>query len=222
MNKIKTLFRAHPFIGWNIVGLLSAFIHPAIWLIFFVVSLVFFAKRRKEIKEEKRKTLIVEAEAYVVEIKKNHALPKVASSIFLNNGENAFLQEETKLNETRAVRKQIGGGAGFRVAKGVYLGGYSGQAESHQEWRTLDIGQLIITNKKLIFKGRKENRVIPLDTIFALETFSDGIEISLESRAKSIIFPVKNPYIWSAVIHILRTAKNPLNLAGINLDISFR
>ncbi len=143
-------------------------------------------------KKQKQQQLITEAENYISEVKNKKALPTIKSSIFLEKDENAFLEELTELIETRAVRKYSGGmrDVGFRVAKGVYVGagGRSGTSESHQEWRTIDRGNLVITNKRLVFKGGKENRVVPLKKIISVDVTLKSIEVAVEARSKTIFF----------------------------------
>ncbi len=222
--KVETIvkpFVEHPLISWNILGVISLFIVPVLWPIFLITSLVFYSKLRKKRKLEEKAKLIKEAELYIEKAKESKALSTVKPSIFLNPGEHAFFEEQSNLKETRAVRKTGGGGVGFRVAKGVYVGGYSGQAESHQEWRTLDAGELIVTNEKIVFQGTKENRMFPINKILSVETFTDGAEVTIESRTKSVIFTARNPYILSAILHIVRSVKDPMNLKDVKLDIKF-
>jgi hypothetical protein len=183
---------------------------------------IFGVKKKELLRQQK----ITEAENYIEDIKKNKGLPIIIPSIFLDKNEHAFLEEDTSLQETRAIRKHSGGmsGVGFRVAKGVYVGGgkRSGTSESHQEWRTIDVGKLVITNKRMVFRGSKENRVIPLKKIISVETMLDGIEVALEARSKTIIFPVKNSYIWGTVINIIRRTDDPINLGDLNLNIQLK
>lgn len=183
--------------------------------------MLFFAN-----KKQKQQQLITDAENYISEVKNKKALPTIKSSIFLEKDESTFLEELTELKETRAVRKYSGGmrGVGLRVAKGVYVGagGRSGTSESHQEWRTIDRGNLVITNKRLVFRGSKENRIIPLKKIISVDVALNSIEVAVEARNKTIIFPVKNGYIWGAVMNIVKSVDDPLNLGNINLDIQFK
>lgn len=222
MRKIKSFFSSHPVIAWNGVGIFLGILSESIiiWLVFFVVSLALRAKRIKRLEAEKKVAAIKEAELYITGIKERKQLPRVsAPSIFLTQGEYVFLKENVSLKETRAVRKSTGGFGGLRVAKGITIGGWSGSSESHQEWRLLDSGDIILTNKKIVFRGEKENRTIPIDKIMALDVFANGKEIAVEDKIKGIAFPVKNPYIWKIAISILRNAKNPLDLSGVDFDI---
>lgn len=221
---IKKIFHNHPFIVWNIIGILIAiWTHWLLWFACFIVSLIYWNKRRKELKAiefaKKKDALIKEATEYFEAVKKNKAFPTIPTSTFLDDGEVALFQENTVLKETRAVRHSGGNFGSVRIMKGVRIGGYRGQSESTQEWRVLDQGDLLMTNKKLIFMGNKENRIMPLNKIFAIETYIDGIEITLSTKNKSIIFPVKNAYLWSSTIGLVRQIKNPLKLEGVNLNV---
>ena len=174
-------------------------------------------------KAEKKDALIGEAESYIAAIKNQKQLPQISSdALFLASGEHAFLEEQVILKETRAVRKSSGGFGGLRIMKGVTIGGWSGTSESHQEWRQLDSGQLVLTNKKIIFRGGKENRTIPIDKIVAFETYSDRVEIVIDGRTKNIAFSVKNPLIWKIAISIIKNAKDPLDLGNTNLNVEVR
>jgi len=220
ISSIKKFFHEQPFIAWNIFTLISLFIDPLLAIFFFLVSLIFWIRRTEE---QRRQQLITETNQYIEEIKSKKAIPIIKSSIFLKEGEFAFLEENTDLRETRAVRIFSGGsrGVGFKVAKGtsIRIGGFSGISESNQEWRTLDTGKLVITNQRLIFNGSKENRSFPIKKILSIETFTNSIKISIDGRAKSLNFPVKNPYIWSIVINIVCSTENPLKLDDVKINI---
>jgi hypothetical protein len=178
----------------------------------------------KKKREEKKQKLIEATNVFLAKLKEQRGLTPITTSILLKKGEDAYFQTETILRETRAVRKFTSGGegVGFRVMKGVYVGvgGRNGTSESHEEWRNIDEGQLTLTNKRLIFDGAKENRVIPLEKIISVNPWLDAIEVSAENRKKSMLFSVENPYIWATVIHILIKAEDPRKID--NVDITFQ
>ena len=103
----------------------------------------------------------------------------------------------------------------------MYVDGYKGQSESTQELRAIDSGELTITNQRLVFRGSKENRVIPLSKVIEIKMHNDAIEIATTGRQKSSIFTVNNPYIWNVNLFVLSKVDNPLDFSGINnIDIS--
>ena len=160
-SSVKKFFNEYPRIAWNIFTIISFFIHFLLAVIFFVISIVFWTKKKERLKEQKRQQLITEANQYIEEIKTKKTIPIIKPSIFLREGESAFLEENTNLLETKAVRTFSGGsrGASFRIAKGISVrtGSFSGTSQSNQEWAVLDTGNLIITNQRLIFNGPKKS-----------------------------------------------------------------
>jgi hypothetical protein len=172
-------------------------------------------------KEAKKKSQLAEANAFTERLKADKAFSTTSTHLMLQAGEHAFLQEDVVLSETRAVRKSVGGFGGFRIAKGVIIGGYRGTSESHQEWRSIDRGQLVLTDKRLVFDGNKENRAISLDKIISFNIYLNSISVSVEGKSKDVNFEVKNPYIWACSIQLLKTVENPLDLKNTSLNLSF-
>jgi len=179
-------------------------------------------RKSAERKQELQQSIINEANDFVERIRQSKSLTPIYSSLVLGPKESAFLEEKTILKEPRSVRRYRSSGIRFRVMKGVSVGTSGGHAESHKEWRALDLGTLIITNKKIVFDGSKEDRSIPLNKILTVSPMLDSIEISSSSRVGSMIFPVKNPFIWAATIRILSAVEDPLNIGDLNLDIKFK
>lgn len=191
-------------------------------LIIILIAIVIFAHRRKkELKRLADKAFINAAHAFIEELKKNKGFTPISSSLILNKNEHVLLMEETTLYEPQSVKYSRGGGAGFRIAKGITIGRYAGTSETRKEWRALDEGSVSLTNKRLIFDGTKENRTIKLDKVISVSPSSTSIELSIDGRAKGVIFPVNNSYIWTSAIHILKRAENPLNLGDMPIDITF-
>jgi hypothetical protein len=126
------------------------------------------------------------------------------------------------LYETRAVRQYQAGHTGFRVAKGVYVGGTSGRSISTQQWAKLDTGWVTITNKRLVFVGGKEDRTIPLSKVVSINSIPTGIVVSVEGRQKAIALEAANPLIATLVIRLCSQVSDPLNLSGDNINIDFK
>jgi hypothetical protein len=66
----------------------------------------------------------------------------------------------------------------------------------------IDSGILTITNKRLIFDGTKETRVISLEKLLSTEVAIDSVEISVENRQKGMALLAENPIILSSVIRL--------------------
>ena len=95
-----------------------------------------------------------------------------------------FEVPNVELLESRARR--ISGGAGVRVAKGVYIGRSS--AKNQQELTSLDTGDLQFRSNQIIFTGNLETRTIKLDRIVDVDMYTDTIKINIESRQKPVYF----------------------------------
>jgi hypothetical protein len=99
---------------------------------------------------------------------------------------------ETFLSEPRSVRVYHGGsrGASIRVAKGLSFRVFEsrGYSESHDEIRTIDQGNFIITKRRVIFSGSQRTITMDLDQIVNIVPIPEGVRINKERRDKPFIF----------------------------------
>jgi hypothetical protein len=80
----------------------------------------------------------------------------------------------------------------FSRARGFYVHG--GQSQSVQDFERIDSGSLTLTNKRLVFDGSMESRVVDLNKIVSAEVAaSDSIQITTNGRMKDSTFTVHNP-----------------------------
>jgi len=187
-----------------------------------VVGIVVLVSAMKAVRRRKhRARLIAEAHQFLESARRDRALQPVPARILLKPGETAFYSAPSILYETRAVRHYQSGSVGFRVAKGIYVGGSKGRSISSQEWSQIDAGTLTITNKRLIFDGGGADRTVALNKVLSAESRMDGVEVSAESRQKSMVFAAENPLILATVIHICCQIPDPLNLSETQLQITF-
>jgi hypothetical protein len=146
---------------------------------------------------------MAELNDYAQVIKETNKVPTVPTQVFLKPGESALYDCPSSLYETRAVRRYQAGHVGFRVAKGVWIGGSQGQAASNQEWSKIDSGRFTITNTRLIFDGTQASRNVALSKIISAQAWLDGVEVAVENRQKNFMFSAPNPYIAQAIIQFL-------------------
>ncbi|MGB6839012.1 MAG: hypothetical protein WBE27_01915 [Microgenomates group bacterium] len=187
---------------------------------------IFGIKSKKEKTEEELNRQVAEANEFIKKINTEKSLPSIPTQLLLKSGEEAFIQTESALYESRATSYYQGSssGGGFRVMKGVYVGGSSrsGKSESKQELKVIDKGTLVMTNKRLVFSGLHENRNILLDKILSLEPKSDSILVTAENKTKKMYFTVPNGIIWSFTFLILKNAPDPHKLIDPNLTINLK
>jgi hypothetical protein len=190
--------------------------------VFVGVIIAVMAVIRAKQQREQRALLFKQARDFAATVQQNRALPIVPTNIILKPGESAFYSTPSALYETRAVRQYQAGHTGFRVAKGVYVGGTSGRSISTQQWAKLDTGWLTITNKRLVFVGGKEDRTIPLNKVVSVDSIPTGIVVSIEGRQKAMALEVTNSLIATLIIRLCSQVSDPLNLSGDNINIDFK
>lgn len=159
-------------------------------------------------KKKVREALIADARSFLGTVERRGGFETIATNVAMKSGESAFLMEQTVLSEARTVTKRSSTGMGLRMMKGVYIGGSSGESRGQAELQKIDAGILVFTNKRIIFDGRIENRVLPIDKIISINPSLNSIEISTENKQKSSFFTVKNPFIWMGVLTILHAQEN--------------
>jgi len=112
-----------------------------------------------------------------------------ANTVPLKRGERAVaVIPGVTLKEPRSVRTTYGGGGGpsFRIAKGVYFrtGGFAARSESHEEIKAIDSGTLTLTNRRVVFAGKKRTINFSLGKIVGMEPYRDGIAISRDGKQR--------------------------------------
>jgi hypothetical protein len=170
-----------------------------------VIAIIYFYKQKQKMKQIEINQKGEAVRDYFNRVNQEKKLPTINTHILLKSGESAYLQDNVKLFETRKVTKSDRGGGAIRVMKGVYIGGTSGTSRSHDELREIDTGQLILTNKRLIFDGGLNTRDIKLDKIISVSEYIDGIEVAIEGKTKSQLYTgMSNPYLWKNLIYYIR------------------
>lgn len=96
------------------------------------------------------------------------------------------------LSEPRAVRTRSGGygGTSVRIAKGVtvHTGRTESTSESHDEIKEIDHGELLITNKRVIFLGSNRTTNIDLNKIISISSEEEMIQIQRSNKQKPEYF----------------------------------
>jgi hypothetical protein len=99
--------------------------------------------------------------------------------------------EDVGLTEFRSSGSTYSGGYGglsVRVAKGVRVNGGATRGTSTRNPETsqvIDIGNLLVTNQRVIFTGANEVRVFDLDKIVNLEAGVNGLTVSISVSNKN-------------------------------------
>lgn len=166
-----------------------------------VVAKVLIDRSKKSTQMEKTYSNVTEIQRFIEEIKKNKKIPTIKTSLILNNDEEAYLEDSVKLYETKSARKSDRLFVGGRIMKGFFVGGSTGVSRSFDELREIDLGKLLLTNKRIIFDGKFNSRIIDLDKIISIELYDDGFEIACEDKQQSQLYGgIRNPFLWRNLV----------------------
>jgi hypothetical protein len=129
-------------------------------------------------------------------------MPQISvSNLVLQRGEVAYWSEPAILAEEKVIRRTYQGesqGVSFRIMKGVNyrVGATRGQMVSETGWVPVSDGELVITNKRVIFKGAGKSFAIKLDQILDFQLAKNGVIISEnnKSRQRTLLFKSDSNY----------------------------
>lgn len=123
------------------------------------------------------------------EIQKGNMPIMTVQHLIMMKDEKAYWSEPAILAEEKVLRRRFGGGmqgVSFRIMKGVSyrIGGFSGQSVSETGLVAVSNGDLIITSKRIVFRGDKKSFVVKLGKIFETQLFTNGLQFSEINRSK--------------------------------------
>jgi hypothetical protein len=117
-------------------------------------------------------------------------LPAIATvNLVKQKNEVVHWVEPSSLAEEKVVRRRYEGGSqgvSLRIAKGVSyrVGGHRGHIVSETGIVPVSIGDLVITNQRIIFRGDGKSFAIKLDKILDIQIFTDMIQFSENNKPK--------------------------------------
>jgi len=147
------------------------------------------------------------------EIQKGN-LPTVSiTNLVMKKGETAYWKEPATLAEEKIIRRRYEGGSqgvSFRVMKGVSyrVGGHRGHIVSETGLVPVSDGELIVTNKRIIFRGDGKAFAIKLDKILDIQIFTNSLQFSENNKSKPCIVKLKQEGNHDIVGAILSYAIN--------------
>ena len=121
---------------------------------------------------------------------KSGVIAPVVCDLILGKGEEClWVEENVTLYEVRAVRHSVHSFGSVPLGNsGVRVGSGRSTSESTDEWRPISEGQLYVTNKQVYFDGDKFDRKIPIGKIATIKADWSAVEISSDTRMKSMVF----------------------------------
>ncbi len=90
----------------------------------------------------------------------------------------------------------------LKIAKGLY---WRKSTENDKDlkkegWQVVDNGTLYLTNKRVLFKGQKGDKIVLLNRIFDFIVFSNGIEVEKEGERHPFLRFEKNTDIFAMLL----------------------
>lgn len=187
-------------------------------IVLVIIGKALMGKSKKSSQLEKTYSNVTELQQFIDAVKANGKIPTIKTSLILKNDEEAYLEDFVKLYEIRSASKSDRLYVGGRVMKGLFAGGSTGVSRRFDELREIDSGKIVLTNKRIIFDGKFNNRIMELDKIISIELYDDGFEISTEDKRQSQLYGgIKNPFLWKNLVTGIIKTKGILN-ASLNDD----
>ena len=124
------------------------------------------------------------------EIQSGNMPEVIVSNVILFKGECPYWIEPAELIEEKVLRRRYEGGSrgvSIRVMKGVSyrVGGHRGHITTDTGLVSVSSGDLVITNKRIIFKGDRKSFAIKLDNLLGTELFTNAIYLSENGKSSS-------------------------------------
>lgn len=141
-------------------------------------------------------------------IKNGDIPPITVVNLVLQKGEIGYWSEPSTLVEEKVINRRYEGGSSgvsFRVMKGVSyrVGSYRGRTITDMGKVVVDDGDLIITSKRLIFRGRNKSFGILLGKLLDIHFFKDGLQVTEANKSKPRMFGFRgseNTEIMTAIM----------------------
>lgn len=172
-------------------------------LVVVILILISRAKKKKQAHEKKElESFINEVDGFLDEFKEKGISP-IDCDIKLDKDEHLFtLLKSVDWREYRKVRTGKVAGHGVmgrvKIGKGISYRYGAGQvgSQSVDTIKTIDSGDLYLTNKRIIFRGSQGNKSLAFNKILVINPGTAGIEIEKEV-GKNVYIPydfMNNPY----------------------------
>lgn len=126
----------------------------------------------------------------------NGEIPEIKTRINLIKGEKCYFSTDASWHEYRSRTRRINYGGPtlrLRIAKGLYwsAGSLGVNRITEEELKLIDTGTLMLTNKRILFMGNKQNKSLNFSRILDFEIFSNGIELQ-KDRGKNVFLSFSN------------------------------
>jgi hypothetical protein len=153
----------------------------------------------------------------LAEIERDH-LPHVEAPVTLAGGEECHWVIQARLADRLSTpgRKSELRGISFDVASGPIFSaeGERSELKPSDEMLPTDMGVLVVTNRRTLFRGARRTVNIPHMKLASIDLFKDGVSVEENDPVRRTFFIVDDPELTAAVL--LRAAHRRRNeLSGL-------
>ena len=134
--------------------------------------------------------------------KSGHSVFNNNTNILLKKGENVIFQSSNNiyLKEPKSIRvtNSVHTGTSRRHGKSSFgYGASRSVGETKEVIKDIDIGQIIITNKRFVFSGQKRNIDVNISQITGVTPYSDGFKLQRKSKQKPEYFTNVDSFVFN-------------------------
>ena len=158
------------------------------------------AERKKAKREREEQRLreiayrgIYLTEAQIQKLENKAELPVVDTPVFLSTGEVAVYHSKATLQETKhrvVARTGSYSGGSVRIAKGLSIRtGSSTSRPVYGDVSTHFEGELVLTNKRLVFLNAQKGFEVAYNAITAATAYTDGISVQSRNHTYTVLLP---------------------------------
>lgn len=147
------------------------------------------------------------------EIQKGNLPTVPVTDLVMQKDEKAYWAEPSILVEEKVISHRYEGGShgvSLRIMKGVSyrVGGCHGHIVSETGLVSVSDGNLVITNKRVIFRGDRKAFAIKLDRILDMQIFIDSLQLAENNKSKPRMIKFKQEENHDIVGAVLSYAIN--------------
>lgn len=171
------------------VLLLVGVVAVAVFVVAYVIQSMEKEKREKEQEQIDRNNNVRYLQWQNTVEHAGQIVPVPCSLMLKRDEQCLYVAHNVTLFEVRAVRHSTHtfgsmplGNTRVRIGRG-----YS-TSSSSDEWKPIASGELYVTNKQVYFDGDMQDRKIPISKVATIKADYSAVEISSETRQKSMVF----------------------------------
>jgi hypothetical protein len=135
----------------------------------------------------------------------NDEIPELQVDINIPRNEKCYFAVEALWMERSGddpIKNHSSENMRLKIAKGIY---WRNQGENlknikSEKWQELDKGQLYLTNKRILFKGQKGDKIILLNRVLDFLVYANGIEVDKEGEKHPFLQFDKNADIFAMLL----------------------